>query len=305
MSASHDEEVIYEGEPHSPEDVMFWDCENVLRAGIWLVRNGYGKLALLPYLSPSGCYWRCEFHPIGQPRKTLYRYSTGSAGKYLQDHHGGRVRRSISPKGLALAIMRSVPDESKALCAGDVSPETESWLEQVERALSLQWIPQAFHEYTDDFSRWDLVSLHGAPSSSIDPQPGYVAPGTEGTESSALHPRPDTAGMARLVAALLASHGRQPRQTPESVKSLDGYAELVDGAAGCGFTGPGIDLDERFAERSAEWLQTAEMGGLQRWVHSILRAERWNSEWPTAILDALQDGRLQALADRLRAASHR
>ncbi|MDA0189448.1 MAG: hypothetical protein OSW77_03795 [Proteobacteria bacterium] len=178
MSENHEQVITDELEP-SPEDIVFRDCEKVLRAGAWLIRHGFGKLAILPYLAPSGAYWRCEFHPIGRPSKPFYRYSTGSGGKYLQDHHGGKVRRSISPKGLAQAIMRSVPDDLKAMCTGDVSPGTESWLVQVERALSQRWIPQAFHEYTDDHSKWDLVSLHGAPNSWMEPPPGYVVPGTE------------------------------------------------------------------------------------------------------------------------------
>ncbi|MBK5912826.1 hypothetical protein [Rhodocyclus purpureus] len=174
-----EDEVMYEGEPHSPEDVMFWDCETVLRAGVWLIRNGYGRMAILPYTAPSGCYWRCEFHPAGQPQKGFYRYSSGSAGKFLQDHHGGRVRRSISPKGLARAIMRSVPDDMKAMCAGDVSPEMESWLVLLERAISQRWIPSAFHDYKDDLSQWDLFSPYGGIlNSSMEPPPGYVVPGT-------------------------------------------------------------------------------------------------------------------------------
>lgn len=175
---SEDEEVMYEDEPYSPVDVMFWDCEKVLRSGIWLVRNGYGKMAILPYLAPSGCYWRCEFHPIGQPKKAFYRYSTGSSGKFLQDHCGGSVRRSISPKGLARAIMVSIPDDLKQRCAGEVSRQMDEWLAGLERALDGWLIPQAFEDYSSG-PEWKLVSLHGKPESSIAPQPGYVLPGTE------------------------------------------------------------------------------------------------------------------------------
>lgn len=180
--SNNDTRVIVDEVELSPEDLAFQDCEKVLRAGIWLIRNGYGQMAVLPYDAPSGCYWRCEFHPIGHPQKSFFRYSTGSAGKYLQDHHGGRVRRNISPKGLARAIMRSVPDDLKAMCAGEVNDETERWLSLLERALSQRWIPIAFHDLTTDYSRWPLFSLHGAPNSWIEPQPGYIVPGTEEAE---------------------------------------------------------------------------------------------------------------------------
>lgn len=174
-----EDEVMYDGEPYSPEDVLFWDCENVIKAGIWLIQNGYGKMQILPYLSQSGCYWRCEFHPTGRPSKAFFRYSSSSGGRFLADHSGGSVRRTVRPKGLARAIMVSVPECLKNQCSGDMTSETESWVEEIERALSLRWLPQAFHEYKEDNGKWDLVSLHGAPPSSIAPQPGYIKPGTE------------------------------------------------------------------------------------------------------------------------------
>lgn len=173
-----EDKVMYEDEPYAPEDVMFWDCEKVLRAGIWLIRNGYGKMAILPYLAPSGCYWRLEFHPIGQPKKAFYRYSTGSAGKFLLNHCGGSVRRSISPKGLARAIMVSVPQDMKDRCAGEVTHQTDEWLAALERALDQGLIPKAFEDW-GDYTDWKLVSLHGRPESSMRPQPGYIQPGTE------------------------------------------------------------------------------------------------------------------------------
>lgn len=178
---SEDEEILVDEEPSSPADLIFRDCEKVINAGVWLIRNGYGRLGLLPYASPSGCSWRCEFHPIGRPGNALFRYSTGSGAKYLQDHCGGTVRRNISPKGLARAIMVSVPEDLKERCAGEVTEQMEEWLKALERALSQRWIPEAFHEYSSDDSRWDLVSIHGALPSTIEPQPGYVTPGTEPT----------------------------------------------------------------------------------------------------------------------------
>ncbi len=175
-----EDEVMYDGEPQSSQDVMFWDCEKIIKAGIWLIRNGYGRMAILPYAAPSGCYWRCEFHPIGQPKHSFFRYTTGSAGRFLQDHCGGSLRRTISPKGLAKAIMVSVPQDLKDRCTGDVSVQTERWLEDLERSLSQKLIPQAFEDY-GDYSDWKLISIHGSNNSWLEPQPGYIKPGTEPT----------------------------------------------------------------------------------------------------------------------------
>lgn len=176
--SNNDTRVIVDEVELSPEDLAFQDCEKVLRAGIWLIRNGYGQMQILPYLAPSGCYWRCEFHPTGKSQKAFYRYSTGSGGKYLQDHCGGSVRRSVSAKRLAQAIMVSVSQDMKDRCAGEVTHQTDEWLATLERALDQELIPQAFEDW-GDYVDWKLVSLHGKPESSMRPQPGYIKPGTE------------------------------------------------------------------------------------------------------------------------------
>jgi hypothetical protein len=49
--------------------------------------------------------------------------------------------------------------------------------------------------------------------------------------------------------------------------------------------GSEMEVNEQFADRSVEWIQAADMESLQRWMHTVLRAERWRGEWPTAILD--------------------
>ncbi|RQQ15534.1 hypothetical protein DF107_09075 [Burkholderia stagnalis] len=151
----------------------------VLRAGIWLIRNGYGKMMLLPYAAPSGCAWRCEFHPAGRPGKAFYRYSTSSKAKYLENHSGDPVRRDVSAKALAQAIMKGVPDDIKAACEGDATPETLHWLDRLDVALDADFLPEAFHEYTEDFSQWGLISLARGNGEPIPPQPGYVEPGAQ------------------------------------------------------------------------------------------------------------------------------
>ena len=181
MTSSADEHVPLN---ESPEQAVMDAAAKVLRAGIWLIRHEYGKMLLLPYAAPSGCHWRCEFHPIGQPRKTFYRYSTGSGSKYLSDHDGGSIRREVSPQKLAEAIMEGVPDDVKATCAGDATPETLLWLDQVDTALDAGFLPEAFHEYTEDFSRWQLISLTKGKGDSIPPQPGYVEPGAQDGRSA-------------------------------------------------------------------------------------------------------------------------
>lgn len=175
--ASSDEESILDKK--SPEQVIMEAGARVLQAGIWLIRNGYGRMLLLPYASPSGAYWRCEFHPMGRPSRTIFRYTSGSEARYLENHCGGSIRSNVSPEKLAQAIMKSVPDDIKSSCEGPASPEMLSWLVLLEAAVDGGFLAEAFHDYTEDYSRWELVSLIRGNGDPIPAPPGYVRPGDE------------------------------------------------------------------------------------------------------------------------------
>ena|ERR1700722_2326603 len=160
----------------SPQQKAMEAAKCILRAGIWLIRNGYGRLMLLPYAAPSGMHWRCEFHPPGQRGKSLYHYSTSSGTHFLSDHGGGEMPANPSPQRLAQAIMETVPPDAKAACKGDASPEMLQWLQDLEEALAAGFIAEAFREYTSDFSKWQLISMTRGESDPIRPQPGYIPP---------------------------------------------------------------------------------------------------------------------------------
>lgn len=161
-----------------PMEEILRSCHRVLEAGIWLVRNGYGRMALLPYAAPTGA-WRCEFHVLGRPDKVLFRYTSASGTQYLADHCGGSVRKDVKPSKLGPAIMKSVPEGLREACEGEASPETLRWLDQLENAMRSGFVPQAFHEYTEDYSNWVLLRTDGGDESLISPMPGYVIPGEQ------------------------------------------------------------------------------------------------------------------------------
>lgn len=163
----------------SIEDQTFDSCRKVLEAGVWLIRNGYGRMGLVPYASPSGAYWRCEFQPIGRISKAFFRYSSSSGARYLAAHCGGSVRRTISAKSLGKAILTSVPSDVVETVQGEATAETLAWLRELEGTLDRRYLPCAFQEYTEDYTQWDLVSLFGDATASMKPQPGYVPPGDE------------------------------------------------------------------------------------------------------------------------------
>jgi hypothetical protein len=167
-----DDELV---EVPTPEQKSMDAARRVLRAGIWLIRNGYGRMALLPYIGGPGC-WRCEFHPVGQPLNPLYRYSSASVARYLLDHGGGSIHSNPSAQRLALTIIERVPRDAAAACEGRASPETLAWLERLEATLARGFLPQAFHEYTDDFTVWQLISLTHGDGGAFEPMPGYIPP---------------------------------------------------------------------------------------------------------------------------------
>jgi len=172
------EDVFELNEPETAKDGIFWACRTALLAGAYLVRNGYGKMMIFPYISGMGT-WRCEFHSPGRQSNAFYRYTSASYFHYLADHCGGSVRRNIGPKKLAEAIMVSVPSWEKEQCAGEASAESLRWLEMVSRYLDSYYIPSACNEYTEDYSHWELVSLHNTQKLLLPPQPGYSKPGSD------------------------------------------------------------------------------------------------------------------------------
>ncbi|MBK1624930.1 hypothetical protein [Afifella marina] len=94
---------------------------------------------------------------------------------------------------------------------------------------------------------------------------------------------------------LLDQYQRQPHQTPETITTLPGYHEMLEAAVECGLSGPDVELDSEFSCRSPEWIAGASAEERRKWLHSVVRAERWNSEYPMAVLEALEGGQLAAL----------
>lgn len=158
-------------EIEDPAQELFRACEKVIRAGIWLIRNGYGRLAILPYLSPSGCHWRCEFHPVGFRSRTMFRYTSADGHKYLAAHCGGTLRKDASPEKLAKAALVGADEDLLEASSGEASQATLAWLEILERTLGQGFVPQAFHEYSTDRSSWNVVSPVSDFKSSISAPP--------------------------------------------------------------------------------------------------------------------------------------
>lgn len=154
---------------------QLYECQKVVQAGIWLIRHGYGRLMMLPCASASG-HWRLSLHVPGNPELALYRYSAPLGSDYLGIHCAWKLRRDVKAEKLAEAILSLAPEHLKQLCIGDVDSETERWLQLLESSLNKQLLPEAFHEYTRDYTVWDTISFVKATTHKMHPQPGYVPP---------------------------------------------------------------------------------------------------------------------------------
>lgn len=101
------------------------------------------------------------------------------------------------------------------------------------------------------------------------------------------------------AAELVAAYRCAPRADPLDFSRADAYRQFVEVAERTGFTGPDVEMDLDFAERHPDWVARASDAELQRWVHTIVRSDRWNEEYPTAVMDACRSGCLGALVARL------
>lgn len=98
---------------------------------------------------------------------------------------------------------------------------------------------------------------------------------------------------------LVAAYQRQPGVEPLEFVRTEAYRQFIEAAEQAGFTGADIEMDSEFVERRPEWVTLAILHDLQRWVHTLIRTDRWNGDYPTAIIDACRSGCLSALVERL------
>jgi hypothetical protein len=148
----------------------------VLRAGMHLALNGFGRMAVLPYIGGPGC-WRCDFHVLGYPSRVLFSYTHPAGFAFLADHAGGSVRKNIRPAALAEAIMVSVPEHLKQQCQGIASSELVRWWKDLDQILDrVPALPTAFREQSPPNAVWELTPLGGGSGHELPSPPGYLRP---------------------------------------------------------------------------------------------------------------------------------
>lgn len=97
--------------------------------------------------------------------------------------------------------------------------------------------------------------------------------------------------------ALVDEYRREPGADLIDFSRTDAYRQFVEAAEQAGFTGPDMEMDSEFSDRLPEWVALADDGALRRWVHTLIRADRWNGDYPDAVWMACRSGSMGALVE--------
>lgn len=103
---------------------------------------------------------------------------------------------------------------------------------------------------------------------------------------------------SKAAAELVDEYRRVPRAEPLDFTRTAAYRQFIEAAEQGGFTGPDVEMDSDYSDRSPGWVARADGLALRRWVHTLIRADRWNGDYPTAILNACAGGQMKAICDR-------
>lgn len=105
--------------------------------------------------------------------------------------------------------------------------------------------------------------------------------------------------LSKAAADLVNEYRRSPGVEPLVFTRTDTYREFLAAAAACGWTGPDVETDVEFAERRPEWVANADEEALRRWIHTVIRSDRWNGDYPDAVWMACRSGSMSELVRRL------
>ncbi|EMN4676135.1 hypothetical protein RFJ04_001323 [Klebsiella variicola] len=103
----------------------------------------------------------------------------------------------------------------------------------------------------------------------------------------------------KAAAELVAAYRRAPGAEPLDFTRTDAYRQFIEAAEQAGFTGPDVEMDTEFADRSPEWVARADELALRRWINTLIRSDRWNGDYPDAVWMACRSGCIGGLVERL------
>jgi hypothetical protein len=85
-------------------------------------------------------------------------------------------------------------------------------------------------------------------------------------------------------------------------QGLSDYKQFEEAAFVCGFVCADYSRFfplENVHERPREVIPSLSFANLRHYIHTLQRAEKWNSEYSTSLWTAVQSGALSMVADRL------
>lgn len=101
--------------------------------------------------------------------------------------------------------------------------------------------------------------------------------------------------LKQAAAELVADYRRMPSVQAVEFTRGSAYRHFIEAAEQAGFTGPDIEIDSEFSDRSRGWVARADEQQLRRWIHTLIRSDRWNGDYPDAVLAACRSGGLSGL----------
>lgn len=108
---------------------------------------------------------------------------------------------------------------------------------------------------------------------------------------------------SKAAAELVDEYRRAPRAEPLDFTRSNAYQEFIAEAERSGFTGPDVEMDSDYSDRPPEWVARADDPALRRWVHTLIRSDRWNGDYPDAVWMACRSGSMGELVARLNGAA--
>ena len=119
----------------------------LLLMALELHKRGYGELRVVPYLSPSGVYWRCNF--VDKITRTEI-----STAQWIYDLEEGRKCKELNlTPGEMADIFIKENWEFVALCKGKDEQYTK-WYSGMVSQLDEDELPYAFDDYFSPCGFW-------------------------------------------------------------------------------------------------------------------------------------------------------
>ncbi len=105
-----------------------------------LHQRGFEKLEVIPYLSPSGIYWRCEF--MDQSKKTNFM-----ASDWISKHENGNPNNEIKLSLLELADLFIAENLIFMQQCKGINEKYTKWYSEMLKQLKKEELPYAFADW--------------------------------------------------------------------------------------------------------------------------------------------------------------